>query len=57
MGFFLRHGANVAARAFGSAFRRGGPMHFGEYPLNFAASVGFTEAVDLLLTHGAEVNR
>uniref|UniRef100_A0A8D0UXB7 Transient receptor potential cation channel subfamily V member 5 n=1 Tax=Sus scrofa TaxID=9823 RepID=A0A8D0UXB7_PIG len=53
----LAHGANVSARAVGSAYRLSPQnlIYFGEYPLSFAACMGSEEMVRLLIDHGADI--
>lgn len=55
--FLVQHGADIRARAWGTFFAPGGPMHYGEYPLSFAACTGQKEIVAHLKRHGAAVNR
>jgi ankyrin repeat protein len=54
--FLVHSGANIRARAWGTAFAPGGAMYFGEYPLSFAACTGQREVVAHLKRHGAAVN-
>ncbi|KAI8467690.1 MAG: hypothetical protein J3K34DRAFT_429869, partial [Monoraphidium minutum] len=55
--FLVAAGADIRARAWGGFFGPGGPMHYGEYPLSFAACTGQKEVVAHLKRHGAAVNR
>ena len=54
--FLVASGADIRARAWGTAFAPGGGLHYGEYPLSFAACTGQKEVVAHLKRHGADVN-
>ncbi|KIY99828.1 Transient receptor potential cation channel subfamily V member 6 [Monoraphidium neglectum] len=54
--FLVHAGADIRARAWGTFFGPDGPMHYGEYPLSFAACTGQREVVAHLKRHGASVN-
>ncbi|GBF97002.1 hypothetical protein Rsub_09799 [Raphidocelis subcapitata] len=54
--FLVAAGADIRARAWGPFFGPGGPMHYGEFPLSFAACTGQKEVVAHLKRHGAGVN-
>jgi hypothetical protein len=51
----LQNGADIRARAWGTFFRQGGPMYYGEYALSFAACTGQKDVVAYLRRHGAQV--
>jgi hypothetical protein len=51
----LQNGADIRARAWGTFFRHGGPMYYGEYALSFAACTGQKDVVAYLRRHGAQV--
>jgi hypothetical protein len=50
-----QNGADIRARAWGTFFRQGGPMYYGEYALSFAACTGQKDVVAYLRRHGAQV--
>lgn len=52
----LKNGADVHALAFGPFFSISGPCYFGQLPLSFAASLGLTDIVRLLIEHGARLD-
>ncbi|WIA39861.1 hypothetical protein OEZ86_013308 [Tetradesmus obliquus] len=54
--FLVQNGADIRARAWGTFFRQGGPMYYGEYALSFAACSGQKDIVAYLRRHGAQVN-
>ncbi|KAF6258835.1 hypothetical protein COO60DRAFT_1074230 [Scenedesmus sp. NREL 46B-D3] len=54
--FLVQNGADIRARAWGTFFRQGGPMYYGEYALSFAACTGQKDVVAYLRRHGAQVN-
>jgi hypothetical protein len=54
--FLIQAGADVRARCYGEFFQPGSVVHYGEYPLSFAACTGQKDIVSYLKRHGARVN-
>ena len=53
--FLLEHGANMHARAWGEFFKQDGNCYYGEYPINFAASIGDIKVLEVLVKHMQEI--